>query len=88
LRRSIRGTSWQTVVFKEIRDSDNGRKKVNTEDGEEKKKMAPTAYNLFVKERMRFVKEENTQMSRQDLIREVGRMWKEKKGNDKEERGL
>lgn len=76
------------MVFKEIRVSDNGRKKVNTEDGEEKKKRAPTAYNLFVKERMRVVKEENTQMSRRDLMREVGRIWKEKNRDDKEERGL
>ena len=65
-----------TEVFKEIREGEKGRKK---EEGGEKKKREPTAYNLFVKDRMSVVKEENPEMSRQDLMREVGRMWKEKK---------
>ena len=78
-----------TEVFKEIREGEKGekkkRKKVKKEEGEEKKKREPTAYNLFVKERMSVVKEENPEMSRQDLMREVGRMWKEKKEEEKEE---
>jgi hypothetical protein len=74
-----------TEVFKEMKEVEKGekpkKKKVKkTEDGEEKKKRAPTAYNLFVKDTMGVVKEENPEMSRQDLMREVGRMWKEKKG--------
>ena len=76
-------------VFKEIREGEKGekkvRKKVKKEEGEEKKKREPTAYNLFVKETISVVKEENPEMSRQDLMREVGRMWKEKKGEEKEE---
>ena len=82
-----------TEVFKEIRDGENGekgekktRKKAKKEEGgEEKKKRAPSAYNLYVRDTMGVVKEENPEMSRQDLMREVGRMWKEKKGDDKEE---
>ena len=79
-----------TEVFKEMKEVEKGekpkKKKVKkTEDGEEKKKREPTAYNLFVKETMGVVKEENPEMSRQDLMREVGRMWKEKKGDVKEE---
>ena len=80
-----------TEVFKEIREGEKGEKKVRktkkvkTEEGEEKKKREPTAYNLFVKETMSVVKEENPEMSRQDLMREVGRMWKEKKGEVVEE---
>ena len=78
-----------TEVFKEIREGEKGekkrRKKVKKEEGEEKKKREPTAYNLFVKETMSVVKEENPEMSRQDLMREVGRMWKEKKGEVVEE---
>ena len=78
-----------TEVFKEIREGEKGekkaKKKVKKEEGEEKKKREPTAYNLFVKERMSVVKEENPEMSRQDLMREVGRMWKEKKGEEVEE---
>ena len=78
-----------TEVFKEIRESSKGekktRKKVKKEDGgEEKKKREPTAYNLYVRETMPVVKEENPEMSRQDLMREVGKMWKEKKEGEKE----
>lgn len=79
-----------TEVFKEIREGEKEEKKarktkkVKREEGEEKKKREPTAYNLFVKETMPVVKEENPNMSRQDLMREVGRMWKEKKGEEEE----
>ena len=79
-----------TEVFKEIKEGEKGEKKTKKkakkeEGGEEKKKREPTAYNLYVKATMGVVKEENPEMSRQDLMREVGRMWKEKKGDDKEE---
>ena len=80
-----------TEVFKEIREAEKGEKKVRktkkvkTEEGEEKKKREPTAYNLFVKETMSVVKEENPEMSRQDLMREVGRLWKEKKEGEKDD---
>ena len=80
-----------TEVFKEIREGEKGEKKARKtkkvkkdEEGEDKKKREPTAYNLFVKETMSVVREENPEMSRQDLMREVGRMWKEKKGDEKE----
>ena len=77
-----------TEVFKEIREGEKGekRKKVKKEVVEEKKKREPTAYNLFVKETMSVVKEENPEMSRQDLMREVGRMWKERKEEMVEEK--
>ena len=79
-----------TEVFKEIRDGSKGEKKTRKkakkeEGGEEKKKRAPSLYNLYVKETMGVVKEENPEMSRQDLMREVGRMWKEKKEDMKKE---
>ena len=75
-----------TEVFKEIREGEKGEKKTRKKakkenDGEEKKKREPTAYNLYVRETMPVVKDENPEMSRQDLMREVGRMWREKKGN-------
>ena len=81
-----------TEVFKEMKEVEKGekpkkKKAKKTEDGEEKKKRAPTAYNLFVKDTMGVVKEENPEMSRQDLMREVGRLWKEKKGDVKEKEG-
>ena len=71
-----------TEVFKEIKEGEKGEKKKKAkkeEGGEEKKKREPTAYNLYVKATMGVVKEENPEMSRQDLMREIGRMWKEKK---------
>jgi len=76
-----------TEVFKEIQEGSKGEKKTmkkaKKEEGcEEKKKREPTAYNLYVRETMPVVKEENPEMSRQDLMREVGRMWKEKKGGE------
>ena len=76
-----------TEVFKEIREGKKKtRKKAKKEEGgEEKKKRAPSAYNLYVRETMGVVKEENPEMSRQDLMREVGRMWKEKKEDVKKE---
>jgi hypothetical protein len=79
-----------TEVFKEIREGSKGEKKTRKkakkeEGGEEKKKREPTKYNLYVRETMPVVKEENPEMSRQDLMREVGRMWKEKKEEEKEE---
>ena len=77
-----------TEVFKEIREGEKGEKKKKAkkeEGGEEKKKRAPSAYNLYVRDTMGVVKEDNPEMSRQDLMREVGRMWKEKNRDDKEE---
>ena len=79
-----------TEVFKEIREDVKGEKKTKKkakkeEGGEEKKKREPTAYNLYVKATMGVVKEENPEMSRQDLMREVGRMWKEKKEEGEKE---
>ena len=80
-----------TEVFNEIREGEKGErkvrktKKVKTEEGEEKKKREPTAYNLFVKETMSGVKANNPGMSRQDLMREVSRMWQEKKEEEKDE---
>ena len=79
-----------TEVFKEIREGEKGEKKTRKkakkeEGGEEKKKREPTAYNLYVKATMGVVKEENPEMSRQDLMREVGRMWKKKKEEEKED---
>ena len=73
-----------TEVFKEIKEGEKGEKKTRKkakkeEGGEEKKKREPTTYNLYVKATMGVVKEENPEMSRQDLMREVGRMWKKKK---------
>ena len=71
-----------TEVFKEIRENSKGEKKTRMkvyskggDGGEEKKKREPTLYNKFIKETLPIVKINNPNMSRQDLMREVGRMW-------------
>ena len=80
-----------TEVFKEIKEGSKkktkkAKKEVKNEEGcVEKKKREPTAYNLYVKEMMSIVKEKNPEMNRQDLMREIGRMWKEKKEEGEKE---
>ena len=58
--------------------------KDSDEEAEHKKKREPTKYNLFVKEKMSIVKNEFPELSRQDLMKKVGEMWKAHKeqGND------
>ena len=74
-----------TQVFNDLKKEGNPVKKTKKskkeeeEDGKEKKKREPTAYNLFVKEMMPTIKEEFPDLSRQDLMRKVGEMWKAKK---------
>ena len=46
-----------------------------------KTKKKPTIYNLFVKENMSKLKETNPDLSRQDLMREIGKLWKKQKKN-------
>ena len=48
-------------------------------------KREPTKYNIFVKEQMPLIKEEFPELSRQDLMRKVGELWKMKKESEKEE---
>jgi hypothetical protein len=53
--------------------------KDSDEEVEPKKKREPTAYNLFVKEKMSIVKDEFPELNRQDLMKKVGEMWKAQK---------
>ena len=41
-------------------------------------KREPTKYNIFVKEQIPLIKKEFPQLSRQDLMRKVGELWKNK----------
>tara|TARA_B000000441_G_scaffold128952_1_gene110232 strand:+ start:414 stop:737 length:324 start_codon:yes stop_codon:yes gene_type:complete len=54
-------------------------KKEVDDDAPPKKKREPTAYNLFVKEKMPIIKEEFPELSRQDLMKKVGELWKVQK---------
>jgi hypothetical protein len=71
-----------TQVFNDLKNEGKPakkEKKPKKEDGEEKKKREPTAYNLFVKEKMPLLKEEFPNLSRQDLMKKVGEIWRAKK---------
>ena len=54
-------------------------KSSDDESCEPKNKREPTHYNLFVKNNMSIVKEEFPELSRQDLMRKVGELWRTSK---------
>ena len=66
------------VVYREVTNNKTKKVKKNVE-GEEKKKRAPTAYNIFVKEKMAVVKEEFPELNRQDLMKKIAVMWSAEK---------
>ena len=70
-----------TMVYYQINSVKKNKKtkKEDNNDNVPKKKREPTAYNLFVKEKMPIIKEEFPELSRQDLMRKVGEMWKVQK---------
>lgn len=49
-------------------------KKVD-EDGNVKEKRAPSAYNLFVKEKYAEIKDENPEMDKTKIFEELARLW-------------
>lgn len=55
------------------------KEKDSGDEVEPKNKREPTEYNIFVKENMSIIKEEFPDMTRQDLMRKIGEMWKNKK---------
>ena len=75
-----------TAVYHQItsgkKNAEPKKKKAKKEvddDAAPKKKREPTAYNLFVKEKMPIIKEEFPELSRQDLMKKVGELWKVQK---------
>ena len=67
-----------TTVYREVTNNKTKKVKKNVE-GEEKKKRAPTAYNIFVKEKMAVVKEEFPELNRQDLMKKIAVLWSAEK---------
>lgn len=63
---------------KQKKTDDKSKKKL-LNDEKPKKKREPTAYNIFVKENMPLVKKKYPDLSRQDLMRKVAELWREKK---------
>ena len=55
------------------------RKKGVDKDGNPKEKRAPSAYNIFVKEKYAEVKEANPNMDKTEIFAEIARIWKEQK---------
>ena len=43
------------------------------------KKRQPTAYNIFVKDQMNKIKENNPEIPNKDRLSEIARLWKEHK---------
>ena len=65
----------------DVNDTDNKKKKTVKldKDGNVKQKRAPTAYNLFVKERMGELKKENPELKGSELMKMAAGDWKIKK---------
>ena len=55
------------------------RKKGFDKDGNPKEKRAPTAYNIFLKEKYAEIKEANPELDRTQIFAEAGRLWQEAK---------
>ena len=58
-----------TTVYKEVYSKKNVKKE----------KRAPTKYNMFVSENMKRMKEEFPDLSRQDVMKKIGELWKKQK---------
>ena len=67
-----------TQVFIDLRNEGKSVKKSlkKEDDKDERIKREPTSYNLFVRENMPTIKEKFPDISRQDLMRKVGKMWR------------
>ena len=55
------------------------RKKGFDKDGNPKEKRAPSAYNIFVKEKYAEIKADNTDLDRTQIFSEIARLWQETK---------
>ena len=57
------------------------RKKGFDKDGNPKEKRAPSAYNIFVKEKYAEIKEANHEMDKTQIFAEIARIWQELKAD-------
>jgi len=55
------------------------RKKGVDKDGNVKEKRAPSAYNVFVKEKYAEIKEANPVLDKTEIFSEIAKLWREKK---------
>jgi hypothetical protein len=59
-------------------------KEVYTKKNVKKEKRPPTKYNNFVSENMKKMKEEFPELTRQDLMKKIGEVWRKQKEEDNE----
>jgi len=70
-------TAWSSLVPTKV---PKGKKGKSDSDSEvEKKKRAPTEYNLFMKEKIALVKKENPELSGKDCLKRATELWKKQK---------
>jgi hypothetical protein len=58
------------------------RKKGVDKDGNPKEKRAPSAYNIFVKEKYAEIKETNPEMDKTEIFAEIAKLWQEQKAKN------
>ena len=58
------------------------RKKGVDKDGNPKEKRAPSAYNIFVKEKSPGIKEANPEMDQKEIFAEIARLWRAQKAEN------
>lgn len=61
------------TVYKEVYSKNN-----------KKEKRPPTKYNMFVSENMKKMKDEYPDLTRQDLMKKIGELWKKQKNVETE----
>ena len=61
------------TVYKEVYSKNN-----------KKEKRPPTKYNMFVSENMKKLKDEYPDLTRQDLMKKIGELWKKQKNVETE----
>ena len=66
---------------KEAKANKPKRKKGFDKDGNPKEKRAPSAYNIFVKEKYAEIKEANHEMDKTQIFAEIARIWQELKAD-------
>ena len=76
-----------TEIYDDMTDDDKPKKKgrpVVNKETVEKKKRAPSAYNKFVQERIKLLKEENKDKAAKELMGMAAGEWKKLSDEDKE----
>lgn len=58
------------------------RKKGVDKDGNVKEKRAPSAYNIFVKEKYAVIKEANPEMDKTEIFAEIAKLWQGQKAEN------